>query len=112
MNLFGCDIDFNTIPEATVQFNEIQDEILDVQTMEGRGKSRARRAVKATTMLFLLRCSKMERALPMRVDDGNGNMIINAERTEWKTFKKDCKKQYDQMLEAKDAILQVLDNVW
>ncbi len=113
-NMFGSDMDFSEIWEAEQVFSELSDEILEVQTMEGRGRGRARRAITSQVKLFLLRCGSLERRLPAKIADpaNAGVMIKNPARIEWSTFKKECKKQYDEMLAAKDALNQVLDNVW
>jgi hypothetical protein len=111
-NFFGSMLDFMNFDESSVCWLGIMDEVMEVQTMSGRGRGRARRAVKQQVLGFMLRCTSIQNALPKKVKDSNGNMVTNPEWTEWQDWKRDCKNQYDALLEAKEDMKYEIESPW
>ena len=111
-NFFGASLDFFNVTEADVAWSELLDEVIEVQTMSGRGRGRARRAIKQQVLGFMLRCTSIQNAVSKKIKDQNGDTVINPEWTEWQAYKRDCKDQYDALLEAKEDMKYEIESPW
>ena len=111
-DFFGNMLDFMNFDESSQCWQGIIDEVMEVQTMSGRGRGRARRAVKQQIMGFMLRCSSIQNRIPKKIKDQNGDSVTNPEWTEWQDWKRDCKNQYDALLEAKEDLRFDIESPW